>query len=260
MRSWLCWRRVVRAAVTLLVCIRPAIAESPPRVPCDGGEPLPKFAALGATPNFFIWNERELVARWIPPPCTGWTSKEGVLVGLAGRFRYSGDLDDLLVRFGAISKMVGVQYWSIRDQRWQPLITNASALGGPDATRARPDFSLNEMKSGADLYFTETENRIAQPVVYRMRITLTDAGAIIATENVTPVQQFWITLLHPGDLQAVHFFTHESPGGWTYYGLARTAVPSLFLEPRQESYLNRALALYSYFTGTPPARVVARGN
>jgi hypothetical protein len=109
------------------------------------------------------------------------------------------------------------------------------------------------MKSGTDLYFTETDNRTAQPVIYRMRVKVTPGNLAITIENASPVRQFLLTLLRPGDMQSVHLLARAAPNVWTYYGLARTGVSTSFLEVKQESYVNRALALYSHFTGTLPA-------
>jgi hypothetical protein len=120
-----------------------------------------------------------------------------------------------------------------------------------DTNRPRGDFSLEEMKSGADLYFTETDNRTAQPIIYRMRVEATPSNLAISIENITPVRQFLFTLLDPGDLQSKHFFARAGPDTWTYYGLARTGASSSLLEVNEASYVNRALALYSHFTGTP---------
>jgi uncharacterized protein DUF6675 len=176
-------------------------------------------------------------------------------VAIAGQFHYRGNVDGLLSRFGAVSTLAGLQYWSIRESGWRTLITNVAALDGPDTNRPRGDFSLDEMKSGTDLYFTETDNRTAQPIIYRMRVEATPSNLAISIENVTPMRQFLFTLLGPGDLQSEHFFARAGPNTWAYYGLARTGVSTSLLEVNEESYVNRALALYSHFTGTPVAPI-----
>ena len=188
----------------------------------------------------------------MPPTCTGWTPKDGTLVAIASQFRFVGNVDDLLSRFGRISTLQGLRYWSVTDNGWQTLITNATALDGPDMARPRADFTVAEMRSGSDLYFTETDNRSTRPIIYRMHVTTTSANVMVAIENVTPVQIFMLTVFGPGDLQSVHFLTRTAPGLWSYYGLARTGVAiGTFIGVKEESYVNRALALYSHFAGTP---------
>ena len=189
---------------------------------------------------------------WTPPACAGFTTKgDGVLVAVAGSFPFTGSADALLARFGAVSALKGLKYWSVTEGGWRTLITQATALEGPDLNRPRPDFSLPEMRSGADLYFAQSENRAGGDVVYRMRVR--DFGPnrfVVAIENASPVSRYLVTLFNPGDLASVHFLERRGPGVWGYYGLAwagdslvsRLAVPDA-------SYVNRALALYRHFLG-----------
>jgi hypothetical protein len=107
------------------------------------------------------------------------------------------------------------------------------------------------MRSGTDLYFTQTENRAGGDVVYRMRVR--DFGPnrfVVTIDNASPVSRYLVTLFNPGDLISVHFLERRGPREWGYYGLAwagdslvsRLAVP-------EASYVNRALALYRHFLG-----------
>ncbi len=115
------------------------------------------------------------------------------------------------------------------------------------------------MAAKADVYFSETDNRLGEPIIYRMRAVRSGDRLIINTENVTSVQKLMLTLVDPGDLESVHFLARSAPGIWSYYGLARTIAPPLAVlgVVREESYVNRALALYSHFTETTvdPLRV-----
>ena len=176
-----------------------------------------------------------------------------MLVALAGRFHFNGTTDDLLKRFGAISSLKGLQYWSVTDGGWRTLITSASALDAPDSGHSRADFTLAEMKSGHDLYFAQQDNRTSEEVVYRMKVRdLAADRFVVAVENVTPVRSFMLTLFDPDDLQSVHFVERESPGLYRFYGLAFAgeSLPSSLALP-EASYVNRALTLYGHLTGKP---------
>ena len=73
---------------------------------------------------------------------------------------------------------------------------------------------------------------------------------VITIEKVTAVRRFLIPFFEPGDLQSVHYL--ERNGLWSYYGLvwAGETMSSQLLVP-EASYVNRALALYSHFSGSP---------
>ena len=243
--------RTLLAIAVLLCSAGSCAAGQGPQPPCAGVEPVPAYAAPEAPPNSQVWTSAEL-GSWTPPACTGFTAKgDGVLVAVAGSFPFTGGAGALLARFGAVSALKGLKYWSVTEGGWRTLITKATALEGPDLDRPRPDFTLAEMRSGADLYFAQTENRAGGDVVYRMRVQ--DFGRdrfVVGIENASPVSRYLVTLFNPGDLASVHFLERRGPGAWGYYGLAwagdslvsRLAVP-------QASYVNRALALYRHFVG-----------
>jgi len=230
-----------------------ATAKERPRPPCADHQPFPDYAAPGAPPNIRVWTSGELGSTWTPPACTGWGAKsDGVLVAVSGQFPFRGRAGDLLKHFGAISALAGLRYWSVTEGGWRTLITQATALEAPDATRPRPDFTVAEMRSGADLYFAEADNRASGEIVYRMRLkSFGPNGFVVAIENTSPVSSFYVTLFDPGDLQSVHFLARIGPQTWAYYGLAWAGerLPSRLAVPKA-SYVNRALALYRYFTGT----------
>lgn len=225
--------------------------------PCGGATPYPDYAAVDTPPAVQIISGKDLAA-WKPPACVGWEAKDdGVLVTLAGRFHFKGTTDELLKRFGAISSLKGLQYWSVTGGGWRTLIDSASALDSPDGGHSRADFTLAEMKNGHELYFAQQDNRTSEEVVYRMKVSdLSADGFTVAVENVTPVRSFMLTLFDPGDLQSVHFVRRESPGVFRFYGLAfagESLASSLALP--EASYVNRALALYGHLSGTKVAPV-----
>jgi hypothetical protein len=237
---------ILTALALCVVSFGTASAPIGPRPPCESASPFPAFSPLGDAPNYLIWAR----ADWSPPTCTGWTSKSGIVVAIAGEFHYAGTIDHLLTRFGAISTLTGLRYWSVTESDWRTLITSAAALRGPDLTELRADFTPTEMKSGGELYFTETDNRLGEPVIYRTRAIAKGERLVITTENVSAVRKFMLPLASPGDLQSISYLARIAPGTWSYYALARTIAPPLsaFGVVRNESYVNRAFALYSHFT------------
>jgi hypothetical protein len=249
--------RVLLAITLAFALAGGAAAGQDPVPPCVGANPYPDFAPVDAPPAVQVISRNDLAA-WKPAPCIGWEAKDdGVLVALAGSFHFNRTTDELLKRFGAISSLKNLQYWSVTDGGWQTLITSASALDSPDGGHSRGDFTLAEMKSGKELYFAQQDNRTSEEVVYRMKVSDLGAdGFVVAVENVTPVRSFMLTLFDPGDLQSVHFVKRESPGVFRFYGLAfagESLASSLALP--EASYVNRALALYGHLSGTKVAPV-----
>ena len=246
-------KRLLPIALIVVALAGTAVAAEMGVVPPCGATPVPDYAAVDAQPAIKVISDTELAA-WRPAPCVVWTAKEdGVLVALAGRFHFNGTTDELLKRFGAISSLKGLQYWSVTDGGWRTLIASASALDAPDSGHSRADFTLTEMKSGHDLYFAQQDNRTSEEVVYRMKVRdLAADRFVVAVENVTPVRSFMLTLFDPDDLQSVHFVERESPGLYRFYGLAFAgeSLPSSLALP-EASYVNRALALYGHLTGKP---------
>ena len=245
-------KKLLLSAIAL-ICATAAFAVEVPRPPCATPSPYPDFPEQGAPPNVEVWHSN---GTWKPPACTGWTTESGVLVALAGRFRFEGSADDLLVRFGAISTLRGMRYWSVSDRDWRTLITQATALDGPDLTRPRADFTFAEMKAGNDLYFAHDETRTSGEVIYRLQVReFTRNQLVIATENVSSVTKLFVTLVKPGGLQSMHFLERQAPDTWTYYGFAKTSedLTPLLAAP-DASYVNRAVALYRHLIGIPTDR------
>jgi len=223
-----------------------------PRLPCSVA-PMPAFAEPGAPPNVRAWSGK--AARgWQPPSCSTWQVAEAdMLVGLAGSFRYDGEIDGLLARIGAISSKKGVRYWSTTEKNWQMLVTDAFALSGPDASLRRADFKAAELAKGQAIHYAQSDNRSAGNCVYRERVLAADHERVmIETENLTPIKKMMITLYAPGDLQTLYIIERRAPGQWNFYSLTRTRMASSMLPTGSEaSYINRSVAFYRHVAGIP---------
>jgi hypothetical protein len=241
------------AGATLLLPGAGTAGANGPRPPC-GEAPHPAYADPGGSPNVQAWSGGDLGPNWRPPDCVSWTSPGfDVLVALAGSFTDRGSAQDLLARFGGISRMTAIRYWSVTDQAWGPLVTSATALSKPDPGQRRRDFAPAEMTEGSTLFFAQSDNRSSGEVVYRLLIReLRPNRLVIATENVTAVRKLILTLFAPGELQSTYFLERRSPGVWTYYSLSRTSPDANPLaRGHAASYLNRAVALFRYVAGIP---------
>ena len=194
------------------------------------------------------------LAPWTPPACIGWPAiKDGVVVALAGRFRHEGSSADLLRRFGAVSALRGIRYWSVSDKRWRVLITDAAAIGDKDAKQRRENYSISELnageiKPGEDLYFVQADSRSTGDVIYRLRVhEANNDRIVIATENTSPVRALLLTLFDPGELKSVYFLERRGGGVWNFYALS--AAAGRYADGNDASLINRAAAFYRHFSG-----------
>jgi uncharacterized protein DUF6675 len=246
--AWL----VIFVLAGVLVSAAPAGAADGPVVPCGPGgpDPLPTF---GDPPNARNWHSGDIAAAWSPAACVAWTSQRfTVLTAIAGRFKFNGTADDLLARFGALSAWRGIQYWSVTDGRWDTLIIDAAALDGSSPRQRRANFTLPELKSGADLYFLQQDNRSSDAVVYRMKVeAIDDSRLVITMENVSSVSMLIFTIFDAGDLKSTYILERLSPAAWGYYNLSGAREGAAFVGNHDASYLNRALAIYRHLVGIP---------
>lgn len=239
---------ILGVALLLLSSLSRGSAQEALRPPC-GGPPLPFYSAPDEPPH--IGSVK--VAGWTAPGCAGWTSiRSTLLVGVAGSFRQDGGADTLLAALGRISTLVGTRYWSVSDDRWRTLVTDAAALEGPDPARRRRDFSPTEMTKGSSLYFVQSDSRSSGEVVYRMRVVERRPDRlVVAVDNASPVRLLLVTLFAPGDLQST-FFLERLPtsGTWGFYGLWGIRTNAL-TSGHEASSINRAVAMFRHLAGIP---------
>ena len=221
--------------------------------PCEGSSPQPAYASVGAPPNVQIWKDQSPAGSPVRESCVNWpTAKFQLLIGAAGTFQNPGGARTLLSRFGAVSTLLSVSYWSTTDQSWRPLVLSATALTGKIAPQARADFTSAEIEGGQDVYLAQADSRGAGEVIYRMRVRENKPGGfIVETENVTPVRWLGLTLLKPGGIYSVYFMEERSRDIWSYYSLTRIAESSWLIAGHEKSYVNRVIALYRHIAGIP---------
>ena len=206
------------------------------------------------------WSGADLGRDWIPPSCTGWSATGfTTLVTTVARFRYSAGADGLLRHIGAISELAGVRYWSTTHKRWQTLITEAHALNDSQSNRRRDDFTAEEMKPGATLYFEQADN-LSGRAVYRMQIAEASSDRIVVNvENVSPLRYFYLTVIPASETQSIYFLDRESDSVWRYYGIVRIGKnANRMIAGNESSSINRAVAFYRHLVGIrtdlePPA-------
>ncbi len=215
--------------------------------PC-GGAAVPAYPVSIGLPVV----QNQTVSTWTPAACLGWSgAKPTLLVAVAARLREPGGAAMLLARFGAISGLRGLRYWSVTDQAWQTLVTDASAVTNAGGSRRRGDFQVDEMRVDTPLYSTERDSRSSEPVLYRTQVMArTPDRIVVHVTNITPVRKSWVTLFAPGELQSTFFLDHLGAGDWGYYGLWGITT-GLLTSGHAASSINRAVAFYRHFADIP---------
>lgn len=247
------------ALVAMLLGEAGAHAQAGPRPPC-GGESIPAHPPLDAPAVATAWRLADLGRDWKPPVCTGWSTTGFLaLVSTVARVRNPLEMDGLLGHIGAISELAGLRYWSTTRQRWQVFIEEASAVTSSEGGRRRADFTSDEMRAGAQLYFEQVDN-LSGKGTYRMHIAEVSADRLVFDiENVSTLRYHWIPILHPGDSQSFYVLDREPEHVWRFHSLTRTGQhASRLLAGNDASAVNRAVAFYRHIAGVvdvqePPA-------
>ena len=167
------WERglAIVCAVIALALSDCVVAAIPAPLACDGARPQPPYGLVGEAPTVQTWDATTLAMSPAGGICSGWsTQPPRLVVAVAGRFRKPDDADGLLTRFGAISELTTVRYWSVTDGAWRPLVTSATALVDSASGQPRDDFSAAELRSGRNVYLRQQDGRSASTSVYRMRV------------------------------------------------------------------------------------------
>jgi hypothetical protein len=158
----------------------------------------------------------------------------------------------VLSRIGAISAYTGMRYWSVTDHRLEPLIRDAFAVESSMPSNRRSDFTPIEMQVGRDLFFTEHDNRLSEPVLYRMTLVEQSPDHLVVDiANTNKIRLFLLTLFEPGDLRTSLSISGSGDGTWTCY-LVSGFHPTLLtgLLDSHKSRVNRLIALYGHIAGS----------
>jgi hypothetical protein len=237
------------AAVTSAV----AMASGRPIQPaCLNSGVSPVFPPLNAAP--VAQATRALGDRASPAgaSCFEKSDSAATWITVASIVQTSNNLDAFIERFGSVSTLLAVRYWSTSEQKWRPLVLSASAIASTNATTPRADYSLAELVTGEDRYYSVTDSRSGRAVTYRLRLWLSQpTELVVESANVDAIRQWGITLYDPGGLHTLYFLKKQSSNVWTYYSITRLLPKSFLAEGHDKSFINRAVALYRHIAGLP---------
>ena len=240
---------LLAAALTSVV----AIASNRPAQPdCLSGSVAPVFAPLNAPPITQATRVSGGGARPAGASCFENPGSAATWITVASIVQTSNSQNAFIERFGTISSLSTVRYWSTTEQKWRPLVLSASAITTANSTLPRADYSLAELVTGEDRYYSVTDSRSGSAVTYRLRLWENQPmGVVVESANVDAIRQWGITLYAPGGLHTLYFLKKQSPGVWAFYSITRLLPNSLLAQGHEKSFINRAVALYRHIVGLP---------
>ena len=221
-----------------------------PVLPCPGSSAhtIPGYGEPDTQPKVSVWRDIELDGAG---SCLGSvTGRFELVIALAGRFESSESLADIAQRIGSVSAIRKLKYWSITDNQWRLLSTDAFAVRDASNPVQREDFSATEVLSGNTLLFFRDDSRSTGQTLYAARaIAVSDDLLVLETHNVTAIRMLLLTLFEADELHSIHYLQRETGDRWNYYGL--TAARKLGLFSDQRSFINRAAAYFRHLAGQP---------
>ena len=220
-----------------------------PRVPCIG-EVNPPFPYVGHSLVTRIWRQDQ-IPNWVPPFCLDWKARPfDFLLAIAGSFRTREDIATIARRVVSFSTLTNVRYWSITNQEWRELFSEAGTLSKPNLQSRRNDFTDVDVQAGAQLHYFQDENTLLGPVVFRMKIhDRTFDQLVFSIVNISPFQVAVLDVVKTGRFEQFYFIRKGRGDTWTYYSLVRTQLNHAFLSPSPSSSLNRASAYFRHIAG-----------
>jgi hypothetical protein len=247
---------LLAAAVTGVVAMA---SDRPGELGCLSGDGTLLFAPLNAPPIA----QATRVSNGAAPPagasCFGKSDSAVTWITVASMIQTSDSRDTFIERFGSVSALSGVQYWSTTEQKWRPLVLSASAIASVNSRLPRADYSLAELVTGEDRFYSMTDSRSGRAVTYRLRLSQSQpTGLVVDIANVDAIKQWGITLYAPGGLHTLYFLQKRAPDILAYYSITRVLPNSFLAEGHEKSYINRAVAVYRHIVGLrtdaePPA-------
>ena len=221
---------------------------------CRSATIQPQYAAPGAPP--VVQAIRGSAGTSAAPPgaqCFGKSNSAAMWFTVAAVFQSNDSPQAMMARFGAISQLLGVQYWSTTEQKWRPLVLSAYATTAVNSdAKPRADYSAAELSTGSDRYYRIADNRSGHDVLYRLRLRSSQPGGmVVETANVEPIKQWGLTFYAVGGLHTLYFLNERAPGVWAYYSITRVLPNNFLAGGHEKSYINREVALYRHYASIP---------
>lgn len=217
---------------------------------CPGGAEVtnPPYAGVGAPPNVATWKKLSQ----LPMSCQIDIQNPAKLtVALSSLFKHSGTIEDLARRLGAISTTKNLRYWSVSNEKWRRLISNAYALESANPKLARTDFTAQELLSGNTWFFAQNDTSTWGLNRYSLKVVDSSIDhLILESSNTSRLRLGPITIFRPNDAKNVLFIHRLEGSTWQYFSLS--VIKNSGLPVGTKSAINRQAAFYRLLIGQAP--------
>ena len=211
-------------------------------------------------PAYPAFDKPALVDSWLrdghldgaAPDCNGLRSRDvELLVRVTARFHAALDGVAMLGRLGAVSALKGMPYWSYTDKKRQLLVSESYAVDNPVSMKARADFSAAELRSGALLFFAQSDNRATTLTPYSLQLlSHSPDRLVLRVENVADLRYMGLKVVAAHELQWVVALEPLANGHWGYrslLGIGRLGIGRA--EQHRLSNLARSVAMFDHLAG-----------
>ena len=148
----------------------------------------------------------------------------------------------------SVSRMKGIEYYSMSWKRMRTLFLESYAVDDPIVRNRLPDPLVEEIPPSAFLYILQKDLNFGQNL-YRSEYLYEEGILALRNENLTPMRYLGMTLIPP--MQSLTWLVLIPHGGdLLFYGLscARTGRFLGLEKNAQDSFYNRLKAIYGWFT------------
>ena len=237
------------------------VAAAPMLVPLGSQAAGPLLCGNAPPPAYPAADRPASVQSWLQdghrdgplPDCGGLRGRDfELLVRLTASFAAPGELADMLLRLGAVSTLKGMPYWSFTDKKRATLIRESYAIDRPASMRPRADFSLAELRSGAELFFVHSDNRSNALVPYRLQLQHSGPDSFtVHVENAGDIRYMGMMMAAAHEMQWVVKLERLAPGRWGYRSLLGMQHLGMLgrAEQHRLSNLSRCVAMFDLLAG-----------
>jgi hypothetical protein len=147
----------------------------------------------------------------------------------------------------SVSRMKGIEYYSMSRKRMRTLFVESYAVDDPLTLKRLPDPLVDEIPPSSFLYILQKDLNFGKNV-YKSEYLHEGGILALRNENLTPMRYLGMTLVAPTQsLTWLVLIPYE--GNLLFYGLSCARTASFFgLEKKAEnSFYNRLKAIYGWF-------------